>query len=296
MIDLVHPGKFPRMRLPPYPEIELAVTPWHLTAHCNFNEVDFVHVPTEGPLGIAARIACQRRHKLFSTAVHTKFPEYANILAGTPVDWGYHFLRWFHRPAHATMVQTDSQKQELQSEGLEGLRVVGGGVDTDRFRPHPNRSSNDQPILLFVGRVSKEKNIQAFLELPIEAKKIVVGDGPDRERLEASYSRVRFKGYLYGEDLVAMYQQADCLVFPSLTDTFGLTSIEAMACGTPVAAFPVTGPRDVVEEGKTGSLNRDLSHAVHTALQLDREQVRSNALRFSWERVADRFLSVHETE
>ena len=289
----MHPGLFPRKPLPKYPEIKLATTPWHLSAHADLPNVDFVHIPTEGTLGITARLVCQRRNLRFSTAMHTKFAEYAKILAGVPESFGYRYLRWFHKPAISTIVQSPGQREELLRHGFGNLDVVGGGVDVEKFQPQ-RRVEREVPRLLFVGRVSKEKNIEAFLSLDISATKVVVGDGPDHERLVRQYPDVEFRGYRFGAELVYEYAQADCLVFTSKTDTFGLTSCEAMACGTPVAAFPVTGPIDVIREGVSGFLNDDLGVAVTQCLTLDRDGVRKEALRFSWEAVADRFLSVHK--
>ena len=258
----------------------------------DFTEVDFVHIPTEGTLGIAARLMCQRRRLKFSTAMHTKFPEYAKILIGAPEALGYRYLRWFHKPAISTIVQSPNQREELLGHGFDHLDVVGGGVDVSKFCPAP-RMQRGLPRLLFVGRVSKEKNIEAFLNLEMNASKIVVGDGPDRERLVREYPDIEFTGYRFGSELVKEYAHADCLVFTSRTDTFGLTSVEAMACGTPVAAYPVTGPIDVIREGVSGYLNDDLVAAVRQCLHLDRTLVRQEALRFSWDAVADRFLTLH---
>lgn len=291
-VQVVHPGLFPQKPLPKYPEIKLSTTPWHFSAHADLSKVDFVHIPTEGTLGITARIVCQRRKLTFSTAMHTKFPEYAKILVGVPESFGYRYLRWFHKPAISTIIQTPGQREELLRHGFGNLDVVGGGVDVSKFRPQP-RVEREIPRLLFVGRVSKEKNIEAFLKLDISATKVVVGDGPDYERLVRKYPNVEFRGYRFGSELVYEYAQADCLVFTSKTDTFGLTSCEAMACGTPVAAYPVTGPIDVIREGVSGFLNDELDVAVRQCLTLDRDRVRQEALRFSWESVADRFLSVH---
>lgn len=244
---------------------------------------------------MAARSHCIRKGIPFTTAVHTKFPEYTKILFGVPESWGYAYLRWFHRPAIATIVQTKQQANELAEKGLSNLFVVGGGVDTQRFRPQA-LEPRKKPSLLYVGRVSKEKNIEAFLDLSIDAHKIVVGDGPDRKRLQSTYADIEFKGYRSGKDLVREYAQADCLVFTSKTDTFGLVLIEAMACGTPVASYPATGPLDVVRDGVSGTLNWNLEQAVSQALLLDRDVVRSESMEFSWESVAKNFAQVNNIQ
>ncbi|MCY3884290.1 MAG: glycosyltransferase family 1 protein [Gammaproteobacteria bacterium] len=293
--QVIHPGLFATIPLPKYPEIALTIAPWRLRNHLDEDSEQRIHIATEGPLGLAARSYCSRKNIPFTTAIHTKFPEYVKILFGAPVAWGYRYLRWFHRPAEATIVQSEHQANELIERGLSDLRVVGGGVDTEKFYPQ-TRKTEDKPILLYVGRVSKEKNIEAFLDLAMDSKKVVVGDGPDRERLQRSYVNVDFKGYRTGEDLVREYAQADCLVFTSKTDTFGLVLIEAMACGTPVASYPTTGPLDVVRDGLSGVLNTDLSQAVSQALLLDRTKVRSEALNFSWENVARRFAEVNNLQ
>lgn len=290
---VIHPGMFPKIPAPRYPEIRLALTPWRLGRYVETDEIQWIHIVTEGPLGLAARALCLKRGIPFTTAIHTKFPEYVNILFGVPQSWGYRYLRWFHSPANATIVQTPGQQNELQQRGLNHLHVVGGGVDTKRFHPqaHMERS---KPVLLYVGRVSKEKNIEAFLSIDIESQKVVVGDGPDRQRLESEYPHVEFKGYRQGEELVKEYAQADCLVFPSKTDTFGLVLVEAMACGTPVASYPTTGPLDVVNNGINGVIDEDLQTAVKRSLMLDRASVRNSALHYSWDGVAERFANIHD--
>lgn len=293
--QVIHPGLFPTLPLPKYPEIRLSLTPWRFRSHMAQDSSQQVHIATEGPLGLAARSYCSRRGVPFTTAIHTKFPEYTNILFGTPISWGYGYLRWFHKPAQTTIVQSKHQADELTERGLAHLCVVGGGVDTQRFRPQV-RESRDRPLLLYVGRVSREKNIEAFLNLAIDAQKAVVGDGPDRQRLQEAYPDVEFKGYRKGESLVHEYAQADCLVFTSKTDTFGLVLIEAMACGTPVASYPTTGPLDVIRNGVSGVMGSDLEEAVSQALLLDREVVRTESLNFSWESVARRFADIHSIE
>lgn len=293
--QVIHPGLFPTVPLPKYPEIRLSLTPWRFRSHVSEDTVQKVHIATEGPLGLAARSHCSSRGIPFTTAIHTKFPEYTNILFGAPLSWGYGYLRWFHKPARATIVQSNHQADELTERGLGHLCVVGGGVDTQRFQPQ-DRETRDKPLLLYVGRVSKEKNIEAFLDLSLDAKKVVVGDGPDRERLEAVYPKVEFRGYRKGESLVREYAQADCLVFTSKTDTFGLVLIEAMACGTPVASYPATGPLDVIRNGISGVIGSNLEEAVSQALHLDRDKVRNESLNFSWENVARRFADIHGLE
>lgn len=290
--QVIHPGLFTTIPLPKYPEIRLTIAPWRFRAYLQEDAEQRIHIATEGPLGLAARSYCSRRNIPFTTAIHTKFPEYVKILFGAPVRWGYDYLRWFHRPAKTTIVQSEHQSNELSERGLENLCVVGGGVDTERFCPQA-RNTYDKPLLLYVGRVSKEKNIEAFLDLSIDSRKVVVGDGPDRDRLQKIYANVEFKGYRSGEHLVREYARADCLVFTSKTDTFGLVLIEAMACGTPVASYPTTGPLDIVRDGVSGVLDTDLERAVSQALQLDRTKVRCEAMQFSWENVARNFAKVN---
>ena len=207
------------------------------------------------------------------------------------MSWSYRFIRNFHDAAQASMVQSESQKLELQSRGLRNLHVVGGGVDTDFFVPEQISRSSD-PTLLYVGRISKEKNIEDFLELDRFTTKLVVGEGPHRRQLERDYPQASFLGLKRGKELVDLYNQADCLVFPSRSDTFGLVMVEANACGTPVAAYPTTGPADVIKEGISGCLRSNLEEATLAALQLDRAKVREHSEHFAWDRVATRFLDL----
>jgi glycosyltransferase involved in cell wall biosynthesis len=287
--EVVHPGMFHTLPLPGYPEIGLVRQPWRLSAVFDAIAPDTVHVATEGPLGLAARRLLVRRGIPFTTSLHTKFPEYGRERTGLPVGIGYRFLRWFHRPAACTLCTTESHRAELERWGIGNLVVWNRGVDTDRFRPLP-RTPRARPKLLYVGRVAVEKNLQAFLELDLDAEQIVVGDGPARAALERRYPDARWLGYRHGDALVAEYAEADVLVFPSVTDTFGLVMLEAMACGTPVAAYPVTGPKDVVVPGVTGSLHENLGEAVREALALDRELCRRFAETRSWDSVARLFV------
>jgi glycosyltransferase involved in cell wall biosynthesis len=287
--DVIHPGLFDTVPLPSYPEIRVARNPWRLGRLLAELRPDTIHVATEGPLGLWARRLLCRQRVPFTTSLHTKFPEYVEARTGLPASVGYRFLRWFHRPALHTLCTTDSHRAELERRGFRNLVVWGRGVDTDRFRPL-YRAPRARPKLLYVGRVAVEKNIEAFLKLDVPGDKIVVGDGPARADLQQRYPHVTWRGYRHGDALVAEYADADVFVFPSLTDTFGLVLLEAMACGVPVAAYPVTGPRDVVVPGVTGVLSDDLGHAVREALALDRGACRAYAERQSWREIARRMV------
>jgi len=288
-ISVIEPSKFRTVGLPSYPEIRVVVNPWRVGATIDALAPDAVHVATEGPLGWAARAHLVRRGTPFTTSLHTKFPEYLHARCGLPLALGYAVLRAFHRPAAQTLVTTAGHRDELRARGFANLVVWGRGVDTVRFRPLA-RGVRSEPRLLYVGRVAVEKNLEAFLSLDRPGRKVVVGDGPARAALEARHPDVEWLGYRHGDALVAEYAEADALVFPSLTDTFGLVMLEAMACGTPVAAFPVTGPVDVVEEGVNGALDRDLGRAVDRALAVDRARCRAFAERHGWEAIAQRFV------
>jgi glycosyltransferase involved in cell wall biosynthesis len=291
-VDLIEPGCFRTVPLPSYPEIRIAIDPWRIGRHIERAHADSIHIATEGPLGLAARRYVVRRGIPFTTSLHTKFPEYVQARLGVPVGIGYALLRRFHRRSRCTLVTTESHRSELAAHGFEGLQVWGRGVDTDRFRPRP-RTVRLVPRLLYVGRVAVEKNLEAFLSLDVPGEKVVVGDGPARKALEAAHPHVAWLGIRHGEALVECYADADVFVFPSRTDTFGLVMLEANACGTPVAAFPVTGPIDVVQEGVNGALDVDLAAAVRRALTVDRASCRAVAERHGWDCVAERLLAAH---
>lgn len=286
-VDVIEPGMFPTLALPSYPEIRVATTPWRIGPMIDASGADAVHIATEGPLGWAARRHLLRRGADFSTSLHTKLPEYVQRRTGLPAGLGYALMRRFHGAATHTLVTTDSHKEELEARGFDNLVVWGRGVDTDRFRPG-FRSERGRPRLLYVGRVSVEKNIEAFLSLDMDADKVIVGDGPQREVLQRRYPEVSWMGYRFGRELADQYADADVFVFPSLTDTFGLVMLEAMACGTPVAAYPVTGPKDVVIDYVNGALDRDIGRAVKRALAVPRAACRRFALANDWRVVTKR--------
>jgi glycosyltransferase involved in cell wall biosynthesis len=288
--DVIHPGLFRTLPLPGYPEIRVAWDVWRLARMIGNRAPDTIHIATEGPLGITARMLLARWKVPFTTSLHTKFPEYLERRIGLPAGPGYGPLRWFHGAAARTLCTTESHRAELALAGFRNLAVWGRGVDTARFRPMP-RMPRTRPRLLYVGRVAVEKNIEAFLDLDLPADKVVVGDGPARAALAHRYPDVEWRGFRYGDELVAEYAAADVFVFPSRTDTFGLVLLEAMACGTPVAAYPVTGPRDVVRHGSTGILSEDLGDAVRRALVLDRAACRAYAETQGWRAIAERLVA-----
>ena len=291
-VTVIHPGDFKTMGLPSYPEIRIARNPGRMRAQIEALRPEAIHIATEGPLGVWARRYVGKRGIPFTTSLHTKFPEYVRdrIRIEASVGLGYRFLRWFHNAAERTLCTTAGHKKELEGWGLDGLVVWGRGVKTALFHPRPRPDTDpDNPRLLYVGRVAVEKNIEAFLSLDVPGQKIIVGDGPAREKLEAQYPDAQWLGYRRGEALAQAYADGDVFVFPSLTDTFGLVMLEAMACGTPVAGFPVTGPIDVVQPGTTGALNEDLSIAIREALTLDRARVAEVAAESDWQRIAQRF-------
>jgi glycosyltransferase involved in cell wall biosynthesis len=286
---VLHPGCGPTVALPGYAEIRVSGTPWRVGQWLRDARPDAVHIATEGPLGFAARRWLCAAGWRFTTAMHSKFPEYLALRTGLSPRLGYALLRRFHAPSSQLLVQTDSQRRELQARGFGDMAVVGGGVDTQRFRPLPRERPGGA---LFVGRVAVEKGLPAFLSLDLPVRKVVVGDGPAREALQSRFPEVEFRGFLHGDALVQAYSDADVLVFPSRTDTFGLVLLEALACGTPVAAFPVTGPVDLVEEGSSGALDDDLGQAVLRALGMRGEDCRRRAEAFRWADVAQRFLGL----
>jgi len=292
-VCLITPLDFRTMPCPTYPEIRLALGPaGKLKRLVDDFSPDAVHIATEGPLGLAARRLCLRRRWPFTTAFHTRFPEYVQARVRLPLGVSYALMRRFHAPAVRTMVATQSLRDALRSRGFAHLATWGRGVDIELFRPGTGLPLGlPRPIHLFVGRVAVEKNIQAFLDLDVAGSKLVVGDGPQAAALRKLYPDVHFAGAKYSEALAAHYAAADVFVFPSLTDTFGLVLLEALASGVPVAAFPVTGPKDVIGNAPVGCLDDDLAHAARAALKVDPRACREFAVQHSWQASTQQFFS-----
>lgn len=293
VVHIIEPNQFKTFPCPTYPEIRLAWLPYgRLSGLLEEFGPDAVHIATEGTLGAAARKWCLRRGFPFTTSYHTQFPEYVRARVPIPLAVSYAHLRRFHSAAARTMVATPAMQRLLESRGFKNIVRWTRGVDVSLFKPRDKGFLDfARPIAMYVGRVAVEKNIEAFLRLDLPGTKVVVGDGPARAELEARYPAARFVGYKFGEQLASHVAAADVFVFPSRTDTFGLVLLEAMACGVPVAAYPVTGPIDVVTQGVTGALDEDLRAAAVSALDLDPAQCRAYALANTWETATRQFLS-----
>jgi len=291
-VRLITPEGFRTVPCPTYPEIRLAVAPGPRVARMIEEfEPDAVHVETEAPLGLAARRYCLDAQRPFTTAYHTQFPEFIHARCRLPLSVSYRWMRWFHQPASAVLVATAAMQKRLEHWGFDNLATWSRGVDTELFSPTVHERLTRRPIFLYAGRVAVEKSIEEFLKLDLPGSKWVVGDGPARAALQARFPDAVFHGVKHGKDLAYYYQQADVFVFPSRTDTFGLVLIEAMACGTPVAAYPVTGPIDVVRDPAVGVLSDDLRSAALAALTLDRQRVRKYAEQYSWTAATRQFVA-----
>lgn len=291
-VEVIEPSMFHTIPCPAYPEIRLAVDTWHVGRRLRALAPERIHIVTEGPLGRAAMRFVRRRGWRHTTAFHTRFPEYIRArLPFIPLSWGYAYLRRFHASSAAVLVPTPQMAGELAERGFRRPVVWSRGVDTTLFHPDAATPTNDPPpIMLYVGRIAREKNLEAFLALDVPGTKWIVGDGPERADLERRYPDAVFTGCLRGRALAARYAAADVFVFPSRTDTFGVVMLEAMACGTPIAAYPVTGPIDVVHAGVTGCLDESLGRAIESARKLDRHACRAQALEHGWPEAARFFL------
>lgn len=281
-----------KVPMPVYSEIKLCLAPYRkLSRMLNKFQPDTLHVSVEGPLGMAARRYAKKHGLHFTTAYHTRFPEYAQVYARVPLSWTYAFARWFHNEAAQVMVAAESLKSDLEKWGFKNLVIWPRGVDSELFTPEdPLPLPGERPIFMYMGRVAAEKNLDAFLKLDLPGTKYIVGDGPDRARLEKKYPDAIFTGYKFGKELARHVAAADVFVFPSLTDTLGLVMLEANACGVPVATFPSQASSAVVRNGENGIVSEDLKDACMRALTLSRGRCREIALEFGWEVPADHFL------
>lgn len=309
---VIHPGQFETIPCPGYKEIRLSLNaPFRLAAMLDCIQADAFHIATEGPIGWLARRYFMRRNIPYTTAYHTDFPQYLAARLPIKVDWIYSLLKGFHNAGHGCLVATDSIAHMLQDKGFQNIIHWGRGVDTKQFSPVENIEitsdlpTSEDPIHLYVGRVAVEKNLSAFLDLTLSGPKVVVGDGPALSAMKRAYPDVYFMGTKFGDDLRAIYAAADVFVFPSKTDTFGLVMIEALACGTPVAAFPVQGPLDIIGRDGTGTrplqngqkppvigaLNDDLKQAIDQALKAKPEDCITYAQYYDWDQVTEEFLT-----
>jgi glycosyltransferase involved in cell wall biosynthesis len=296
-VRYITPNEFKSVPLPSYPEIRLSILPNRRVAKIiNDFKPDAVHIATEGPIGRAVRRFCKRRDYPFTTSFHTRFPEYANERWAVPISWGYAVLKDFHKDGEAMMVATPGLMEELKERGFTGMKLWARGVDLKQFVPG-DRSVLDQysrPIFLYVGRLAVEKSIEDFLKCDLPGVKLIVGDGPQRAELEERFTDAAFVGPKFGEELTKYYQGADVFVFPSRTDTFGLVNVEALACGVPVAAYPVRGPLEILDGAPPGcgAMNEDLRQACLDALEhRNPVECRKWAERFSWDAASRQFIA-----
>lgn len=293
-VEYLTPERFWTMPLPTYPEIRISLAHMgHVENVIDDVEPSFIHIATEGPLGLLARQVCLNRHLPFTTSYHTRFAEYVAARLPVPAEWSYAYLRWFHEAGERTMVPTKSVALDLTQRGFEHVVPWTRGVDPQHFYPAEKTLFDDLPgpHMVCVGRVAVEKNVEAFLQLDEPGSKIVVGDGPQLDELRSKYPEAHFVGQKTGAELAAHYQSADVFVFPSKTDTFGNVMLEAMACGVPVAAYPVIGPVDVLTDPLAGRMHEQLDVAVAQALALKRDDVLRHAARFTWAECANMFFN-----
>lgn len=292
-VSLITPEGFRTIPMPTYPDIRLSLFAGR-TVHRRLDELkaDAVHIATEGPLGLAARAWCIKHNFPFTTSFHTQFPEYVWLRTRIPLTWSYAAIRWFHGRASSVLVATPTLHKRLTEHGFTNLGTWSRGVNLDLFRPRAKDILKERrPVFMYMGRVAIEKNIEAFLKLDLPGTKVIVGDGPDLDMLKKKYPQVVFTGFKTGEELAQLLAAADVFVFPSRTDTFGLVIIEALACGVPVAAFPVQGPIDIIENGVSGFLDEDLQKAALATLALRPEACRAAAMKYTWETCTRQFLA-----
>ena len=290
-VTFLTPQEFKTISLPSYADIHLALpSPFKIAELIEQAAPDYIHIATEGPIGILVRRYCKKNRVPFTTSFHTRFPEYISARFPIPESWIWAALRYFHGTSDAVMAATSALADELRGRGFRNVVLWSRGVDANHFKPCDFDLGLPRPVFLSVGRVAVEKNLEAFLELDLPGTKVVVGDGPARAELERKYPDAVFLGTMQGEQLAQAYAAADVFVFPSKTDTFGLVLLEALASGVPVAAYPVSGPFDVIGDAPVGVLNHDLQSACLAAMHVSREACREFALDQSWEACARVFI------
>jgi glycosyltransferase involved in cell wall biosynthesis len=290
-VSFLTPESFRTFAMPSYPDLRLALPhPAKIAELIEAAKPDSIHIATEGPIGLLVRRYCRNRGLPFTTSFHTRFPEYVSARSPIPESWVWQVLRWFHRPSRAVMAATPALAAELRARRFRNVVLWSRGVDTALFHPRAIDLCLPMPVFLSVGRVAVEKNLEAFLDLDLPGTKLVVGDGPARPALERKYPKAVFLGARHGEELAEIYSAADVFVFPSKTDTFGLVLLEALASGLPVAAFPVTGPRDVIGSAPVGVLNDDLRLACLEALEIPSQACIDFASRHTWQASARVFV------
>tara|TARA_S200002703_G_scaffold64095_2_gene55469 strand:+ start:2456 stop:3460 length:1005 start_codon:yes stop_codon:yes gene_type:complete len=286
-IDFIDPSLFKGFSWPAYPEVKISFA-LGIKKHIEKINPDYIHIATEGPIGVAGKLYCDKREINYTTCYHTKFPEYVKRMHHIPESITWRYMRWFHKKSSSVFVPTRSMAEELSEHGFKNLTQWTRGVDRGHLWCEKEYNHPNDPIkVVCVGRVSKEKNLPVLLELQDQFNITIVGDGPARKELERKYTAANFVGYKHGRKLAEEYARADVFVFPSLTDTFGIVNIEALAMGTPVVGFNVTGPRDIVQTGLNGyvvSNEKDLAKAIRSAAELERDRVQQTSLTYTWER------------
>ncbi|ASP33609.1 glycosyltransferase family 1 protein [Labrenzia sp. VG12] len=293
-VEVLSPQEFKTLPCPTYPEIRLSLTHRGIVRRkIEEHGCEHLHIATEGPLGLLAASVAKKTGRPFTTSYHTRFPEYVSARLPVPLAWSYSWLRRFHNAGCGCMVATRSLEQDLRDRGFNNLMRWSRGVDEQLFKPYEGSVLPEElprPVFMYVGRVAVEKNIKAFLDLDLPGSMVVVGDGPQLDSLRREYAKVHFTGAKVGEELARHYADADVFVFPSLTDTFGNVMLEALACGVPVAAYPVMGPLDVIGDTGAGVLSEDLREAAIASLDIPRDHCRKIALNYTWAASARQFL------
>ena len=292
-IKIIHPGMFKSVSAPLYPEVQLVINPWRVYQMIREIDPSHIHIATEGVMGLVARSYCKKHCITYTTSYHTKWPEFMKRIAKFPEFFTKAFVRWFHKHSRCVLVPTPGMKEELEAIGFKNeIKVWTRGVSKELVADKRTAQQDGQIRLLNVGRVSREKNLEKICDLSEDSKYqvTIVGDGPYRAELEEKYPRVKFLGYKFGEELAKVYADHDVFVFTSLTDTFGIVMIESLCNGTPVAAYNVTGPKDVIRNGETGYLGDDLEENIRLCLSLDCSKIKKTSIKdWSWQTALDQF-------